>query len=125
WERHARGLVGTLRLAHGRYVGDAWFNELLDTLLARSPAFAELWADHHVRAFQEGRKGYNHPDVGRLTFEFTVLRVAAERKPVLNLVTYIPVARAAPRERAEGALAMPEAAPPGARAVEVAATASR
>src|SRR5690606_22138345 len=22
WERHARGLVGTLRLAHGRYVGD-------------------------------------------------------------------------------------------------------
>lgn len=125
WERHARGLVGTLRLAHGRYVGDAWFNELLDTLLARSPAFAELWADHHVRAFQEGRKEYNHPDVGRLTFEFTVLRVADERKPVMNLVTYIPVASTPTRERVEAALAMLEAQRPVARTVEVAATASR
>jgi len=109
WEHHARGLVGTLRLAHGNYVGDAWFDELLRTLLARSEVFASLWADHHVRAFQDGRKEYEHPDVGRLSFEFTVLRVVDERKPVMNLVTYIPVAGTPTRERVEKALALPEA----------------
>src|SRR5690606_20011313 len=104
-----RGLVGTLRLAHGRYVGDAWFDELLQTLLTRSPEFAAMWADHHVRAFQDGRKEYEHPDVGRLTFEFTVLRVADDRTPVMNLVTYIPVAATSTRERVETALALLEA----------------
>lgn len=105
WERHARGLVGTLRLVHGRYVGDAWFDELLHALLTRSDVFAQLWADHHVRAFQDGRKEYEHPDVGRLSFEFTVLRIADERKPVMHLVTYVPVAATPTRERVEAALA--------------------
>lgn len=105
WDRHARGLVGTLRLMHGRHVGDAWFDELLQILLARSGEFAALWADHQVRAFQEGRKDYEHPELGRLSFEFTVLRVADERRPVMHLVTYIPVATTPTVERLEAALA--------------------
>jgi transcriptional regulator with XRE-family HTH domain len=105
WERHARGLVGTLRIARGRYVDDAWFDELIGTLLERSPKFAELWADHHVRPFQDGRKDYEHPEAGRLSFEYTILRVADERLPVMNLVTYIPIASTPTRAQLESLIA--------------------
>jgi len=111
WERHARGLVGTLRLARGRYLDDAWFDELIDTLLAQSEQFAVLWADHQVRPFQDGRKEYEHPDVGRLSFEYTILRVADERLPVMNLVTYIPVATTPTRARVEALLVDPVTRP--------------
>lgn len=91
WKRHACGMVGKLRAAHARYLDDPWFNELIGLLVARSPEFAKLWADHVVKPYQDGVKHYDHPEGGRLSFEYTVLNVADERFATLSLVTYVPL----------------------------------
>lgn len=101
WRRHACGMVGKLRMAHARYMDDVWFNELIDVLVVRSPEFAALWSDHVVKPYQDGIKRYDHPDVGRLSFEYTVLRVTDERFATLNLVTYVPLVGTDTREKLE------------------------
>lgn len=105
WKRHARGMVGKLRVAHARYLEDPWFHELIGVLLARSPDFAALWADHVVKPYQDGEKQYDHPEGGRLAFEYTVLGVTDERFSTLSLVTYVPLAGTDTRARMERLLA--------------------
>jgi transcriptional regulator with XRE-family HTH domain len=91
WRRHASGLAGKVRAAHAQYVEDPWFNELVHTLLRRSPDFASMWATHDVAPYQDGVKHYDHPDAGRLSFEYTVLRVTDERYAALSLTAYVPL----------------------------------
>ncbi|MGH7445909.1 MAG: helix-turn-helix transcriptional regulator [Longimicrobiales bacterium] len=105
WKRHASGMVGKLRTAHARYLDDAWFNELIGTLVSRSPEFATLWADHVVGPYQDGVKHYDHPDAGKLSFEYTVLSVTDERFATLSLVMYVPLSGTGTRCRLEELLA--------------------
>lgn len=104
WKRHARGFVGKLRMARARQLDDPWFDALIETLLTRSPEFAAFWADHVVHPFQDGVKEYDHPEAGRLTFEYTILRVTDERFPPLSLITYVPVTSTPTRARLEALL---------------------
>ena len=90
WEMHARDCVARLRVVHARNVEDRWFNELVDLLQHRSPEFASWWNEHNVQIPADGVKAYDHPGVGRLTFDYTVLHVAGEQFAGLNLVTYVP-----------------------------------
>jgi hypothetical protein len=72
WEMHARDCVAKLRLAHSRHVDDPWFNELIRLLRARSPEFAAWWDEHNVQLPGDGVKVYDHPESGRLTFEYAL-----------------------------------------------------
>jgi len=99
WERHAKGLVGKLRAAHARYLEDPWFDELIQTLCTRSPEFAAYWADHSIEPYQDGVKCYEHPEAGRLTFDYTVLAVSDERFASLNMVAYVPAPHTDTREK--------------------------
>lgn len=92
WERHAEAIVTLLRAAHANYVDDAWFNEIVEVLRAGSPEFAALWTAHVLHPYQDGMKEYDHPEAGRLAFEYTLLHVTDERFASLSLVTYLPVA---------------------------------
>ncbi|MER5391570.1 hypothetical protein [Saccharopolyspora sp. NPDC002686] len=38
-----------------------------------SPAFAEIWAEHRVGSNTQGTKVLDHPEVGELIFEYTML----------------------------------------------------
>lgn len=90
WEAHARGVVASLRVEHARHVDDPWFNEIVDVLREGSTLFDRWWNESDVQAYQDGVKVYEHPDVGRLTFDFTVLDVADARFAELSLITYVP-----------------------------------
>lgn len=104
WERHAKGAVGKVRAAHARYLDDPWFNALIEGLLSRSVEFAALWSDHVVQPYQDGIKEYEHPELGRLSFEYTVLNVADERFATLSLVMYVPLAGTDTRSKLEEAV---------------------
>jgi transcriptional regulator with XRE-family HTH domain len=99
WEPHARDCVARFRAVYARNVDDPWFGELLQLLRARSREFAAWWNDHDVQLAHEGVKQYNHPEVGSLVFDYTVLDVADERATGLRLVTYVPAEGTGTREK--------------------------
>lgn len=101
WELHARDCVAKLRLTHAHYVDDPWFNEVIDLLRTRSPEFAAWWNDHNVQLPHDGVKAYEHPQAGRLTFDYTVLKVPGDRVATLQLVTYVPSPATDTREKIE------------------------
>jgi transcriptional regulator with XRE-family HTH domain len=113
WELHARDCVAKLRAAYARNVDDPWFNELVDLLRAGSREFAEWWNHHDVQLVQDGVKFYDHPEVGRLSFDYTVLDLADERSASLHLITYLPAPETDTREKMERLLAAAGTDAPG------------
>jgi transcriptional regulator with XRE-family HTH domain len=90
WEAHARDMVAKIRLVHARHVEDPWFNEIVGLLRERSAEFASWWDQRLVQLPRDGTKHYDHPQAGRLSFDYTVLDVADERFSSLQLVSYLP-----------------------------------
>ena len=99
WEHHARGIVGLLRARYAESVDDPWFRELVDLLLERSRQFAAWWDNHEIKGYQDGEKHYDHPEAGRLSFEYTALNLADERFRELTLITYVPMEGTGTRDR--------------------------
>ncbi|MGV0850423.1 helix-turn-helix transcriptional regulator [Mycolicibacterium phlei] len=69
---HSRALVADLRAAWGRRRNDADMRELVDSLLAASGEFAELWQLHEVAVRPPQRKTF-HTRVGPITLDCEVL----------------------------------------------------
>jgi transcriptional regulator with XRE-family HTH domain len=111
WETHGRLCVAKLRATYARRVDDPWFNELVTLLRTRSADFERWWNQNDIETSQEGVKHYEHPEVGRLVFDFTVLDVLDERMSSLRLVAYVPAPGTGTREKVEKLLATPEPLP--------------
>ena len=109
WEKHGRQCVAKLRAQYASRVDDPWFNELVTILRTRSDEFERWWNENDIETSQEGVKHYEHPEAGRLVFDFTVLEVLDERQASLRLITYVPAPGTGTREKMEALL---EAAPP-------------
>jgi hypothetical protein len=90
WAGVARGIVAEVRSIYAHYVDDPWYREILDVLCARSPEFAMWWREQQVHPYRDGMKAFDHPDAGRLTFDFSLLDLRDERFANLSLVTYVP-----------------------------------
>jgi transcriptional regulator with XRE-family HTH domain len=90
WMLHAQDCVAKVRAVYARNVDDPWFNELVHLLCDRSREFAKWWDDHDVQIKQYGVKYYDHPEAGRLAFDYTALDVTDEGLASLRLVTYVP-----------------------------------
>jgi transcriptional regulator with XRE-family HTH domain len=73
--RFTRATVADLRAAYARYPGDAAIESLVTEMLALSPRFAEMWADHEVEVRGPMLKYVNHPQAGPLEFECQVLHI--------------------------------------------------
>jgi transcriptional regulator with XRE-family HTH domain len=73
WDDKARSIVGQFRADAARFPEDPEFERLARDLSAVSPEFAELWTGHEVSEDVGGHKAVNHPDLGELAFEYTVL----------------------------------------------------
>ena len=101
WEAHARDIVAKVRLVHARHVDDPWFNEIVHLLHERSARFAAWWDQQLVQLPRDGTKYYDHPQAGRLSFDYTVLDVADERFASLQLVSYLPTPETGTREKME------------------------
>jgi transcriptional regulator with XRE-family HTH domain len=111
WDVHTRHCVAKLRAMYASKVDDPWFNELIHIMRARSPEFERLWNDHEIEVEHEGIKHYEHPEAGRLVFDFTVLEVLDERMTSLRLVTYVPAPGTGTREKMEALLSTPAPMP--------------
>jgi transcriptional regulator with XRE-family HTH domain len=73
--RFARSSVADLRAAYARYPGDPGLSGLVTELLALSPRFARMWAEHDVEVRRRIVKRVDHPELGRLEFECQVLHI--------------------------------------------------
>jgi transcriptional regulator with XRE-family HTH domain len=111
WDVHGRQCVAKLRVMYASKVDDPWFNELIQLLRARSADFERWWNQHDIEVSQEGVKHYEHPEAGRLVFDFTVLEVLDERMAPLRLVTYVPAPGTGTREKMEALLSSPAPIP--------------
>ena len=85
---HCLALVGQLRAAYGRHVGDPAWTHFIRRLEAVSPAFTQAWASHEVTQPARYTKRFRHPTVGRITAtsnSFAVTAVSGAR-----MVVYTP-----------------------------------
>ncbi|WP_042365686.1 helix-turn-helix transcriptional regulator [Streptacidiphilus neutrinimicus] len=84
WPRKARDAVGKLRLAVGDYPDDPQLASLIGELTMRSAEFAELWAQHRVRAWDLAQYRMHHPTVG--TMDVLQQSLAMPAAPGIRLV---------------------------------------
>jgi len=104
WQKHGRQCVAKLRAMYASRVDDPWFNELVTVLRTGSEEFERWWNENDIETSQEGVKHYEHPEAGRLVFDFTVLEVLDERMASLRLITYVPAPGTGTREKMEALL---------------------
>ena len=88
WQYAAQATLAHFRASTGRYVDEAWFIELVADLSRLSPEFAAWWDCAEIRGAPDGAKEIDHPVVGRLTVELTLLQIAPT--PDLWLMVYTP-----------------------------------
>lgn len=69
WDVYAKSLLGRFRSTCGKYIEDAWLNQLAEDLKAQSPEFALWWPLHEIQNDSGIYKQLNHPIAGRLDFE--------------------------------------------------------
>jgi hypothetical protein len=74
-ERFARSTVADLRAAYARYPADQGMRDLVTEMLALSPAFEQMWAEHEVQTRRPLVKRFLHPLAGPVEFECQVLHV--------------------------------------------------
>jgi transcriptional regulator with XRE-family HTH domain len=74
--RFTRATVADLRAAYARYPGDAAIDHLVTEMLALSPQFADMWAEHEVEVRGPMLKYVSHLPAGPLEFECQVLHIA-------------------------------------------------
>ena len=86
WENDARRCIARFRANFARAGGNPAFQTLVDDLMAASPEFRPLWRQHDVLAPSDGLKRFDHPVVGMLELEHTVLTMSDTND--LNLIVY-------------------------------------
>ncbi len=89
WEEGAQKVLAEFRAESVRYTDEAWFKRLITDLQRVSPEFRAWWPRHDVRGSSDTRKDIEHPLVGRLMFEHTILQVPTQ--PELKIMIYTPL----------------------------------
>lgn len=86
WSDAAANTVAGFRVLHGAAPNEARVVEVLNTLLTRSPEFADLWSLHDARGKRLETKRFRHSQVGELTLHMNAFDVKAA--PGQELVVY-------------------------------------
>jgi transcriptional regulator with XRE-family HTH domain len=90
WPARAKDTLARFRADYGRHAGEAHFVQLVERLKSVSPEFAEWWPRHDILPMTEGRKDYDHPQVGRMIVEHTTFSVIDN--PELRLIVFLAAA---------------------------------
>jgi transcriptional regulator with XRE-family HTH domain len=88
YDSHVRYLVGRLRSAYSRHIGDQDWEEDIRRLSSLSREFAELWARHEVTDAEPRTLTYLHPDAGPLSLALSELQVP--EMPEARIMVYTP-----------------------------------
>jgi transcriptional regulator with XRE-family HTH domain len=81
-------MIGQLRAAYGRHVGDPAWTHFIRRLEALSPSFAAAWAAHEVAQPTSLTKVFRHPTFGNINTTSTSLAVQA--LPGARMIVYTP-----------------------------------
>jgi transcriptional regulator with XRE-family HTH domain len=87
-QAHCDSMVGQLRAAYGRHLGDPAWTHFIRHLEAISPQFAKAWAAHDVAQPSTVVKVFRHPGVGEITATSTSFAVHA--LPGARMQVYTP-----------------------------------
>jgi transcriptional regulator with XRE-family HTH domain len=89
-DRHVQcdAMIGQLRVAYGKRVGDPAWTHFIRRLEAESPAFAKAWAAQDVAQPTGVVKKLRHPAVGKITVTSTSFAVHAV--PGARMTVYTP-----------------------------------
>jgi transcriptional regulator with XRE-family HTH domain len=87
-QAHCETMVGQLRAAYGRHVGDPAWTHFIRRLEAASPVFAKAWDSHDVAQPGTAVKVLRHPGVGEITATSTSFAVQAV--PGARMQVYTP-----------------------------------
>jgi transcriptional regulator with XRE-family HTH domain len=82
----AQAVVAELRAQRAQYPEDEGLDELVETLHSASDEFTRLWDRHDVGRHAQATKPIQHPDVGLLMLEGTILTLPDH--PDLRVVLY-------------------------------------
>ena len=88
WPGQARALLEQYRAGADRHTGDPGFADLTAELCERSEEFRRWWGTHDVAEFHSARRAFDHPRLGRLTFDY--VKLAAVDAPGVTLVSCLP-----------------------------------
>jgi transcriptional regulator with XRE-family HTH domain len=88
YDSHVRYLVGRLRSAYSRHIGDLDWEEDIRRLSSISREFAELWARHEVADAEPRTVTYLHPQAGPLSLAISEFH--APDMPEARIVVYTP-----------------------------------
>ncbi len=69
--------VADLQHALARYPHDTHLTTMIADLRNRSQRFQELWSEHRLRRAHARRKTFDHPELGKLTFDCDALAIRA------------------------------------------------
>lgn len=89
WESTARGALTAFRAECAPYVGDPEFEDLVARLTRVSLECATWWSQHDVAHRLAGRKRLNHPTVGLMHFDFSMLAIGG--RPGMKLCVFTAV----------------------------------
>jgi hypothetical protein len=84
------GLVAALRSRYARGRADARVEALIAELKERSPLFRRVWEEHGVVKRMNGRKTFNHPEVGEIELDWDRLTVPGASGQVLMVYSAEP-----------------------------------
>ena len=76
-DAYCTSMVGTLRAAYAKHVGDPAWTHFIRRMEAESPRFARAWAEHDVTQPSNYSKALRHPGVGKFTVTTTSFAVQA------------------------------------------------
>ncbi|MEV0758643.1 helix-turn-helix transcriptional regulator [Nocardia sp. NPDC050435] len=99
WDEIAPAVAAGFRADAARYPGDPEFTRIAMELTKLSPEFAQLWARHDAAEHTSAVKAVDHPDVGVMVFEATLLPLS--EYPGHHLILHNPVAGSGTEERLE------------------------
>ncbi|MEU6922901.1 MULTISPECIES: helix-turn-helix transcriptional regulator [unclassified Streptomyces] len=88
WPGQARALLEQYRAGADRHTGDPAFERLTAGLYRESDEFRSWWETHDVAEFRPARRTFDHPRLGRLTFDY--VKLAVVDAPGVTLVSCLP-----------------------------------
>jgi transcriptional regulator with XRE-family HTH domain len=105
WERHARQVAASLRMASSYTPDDPGLAEVLDQLTIESSDFVRIWSDYSLTECTSEVREFDHPLVGRLTLNGESLRVPDDPGQKIIFMTPEPGSESAERLRRLAAIA--------------------
>ncbi len=87
WQARARRVLAEFRADSSRHLEDAGLQAVVEDLRRRSAFFARCWSEHAVVDRAGGERTFDHPKLGRLSYEQVSFSVA--NRPDFKLVMLV------------------------------------